>query len=70
VDELRWIKPVYPGDTLCCESETLSKRRSKSRPEMGIFKSQMTVFNQHDEKVMSMVSNGLIRVREPDEVAS
>ncbi len=63
VDELRWIKPVYPGDTLRCESEILTKRRSKSRPEMGIFKSQMTVFNQHDEKVMSMVSNGLIRVR-------
>jgi len=63
VDELRWIKPVYPGDALRCESEVLTKRRSKSRPEMGIFKSQMTVFNQHDEKVMSMVSNGLIRVR-------
>jgi acyl dehydratase len=66
VDQLRWIKPVYPGDTLRCASTVLEKRRSKSRPEMGIFKSSLTVFNQHDEPVMSMVSNGLIRVRDPD----
>jgi len=63
VDELRWIKPVYPGDTLRCESETLSKRQSKSRPEMGILMGRVTVFNQHDEKVMTMDSTGLIRVR-------
>lgn len=63
VDELRWIKPVYPGDTLRCETEILSKRQSQSRPEMGSYKSRLTVFNQNDEPVMSMVSNGLIRVR-------
>ena len=49
VDELRWLKPVYPGDTLRCETEVLEKRRSQSRPEMGIFKSRLTVFNQHDD---------------------
>lgn len=64
VDELRWIKPVYPGDTLRCESEVLDKRRSESRREMGIFKSKLTVFNQHDEPVMTMRSTGLIRVRD------
>lgn len=63
VDELRWLKPVYPGDTLRVESETIEKRRSASRPEMGITKSRQTVFNQHDEMVLSMISNGLIRVR-------
>ena len=66
VDNLRWIKPVYPGDTLRIESTVIEKRRSKSRPEMGIFKSQLTVFNQNDEPVMSMVSNGLVQVRDPD----
>ncbi len=65
IDELRWLKPVYPGDTLRCESEVLSKRRSQSRPEMGLFQSKLTVFNQHDEPVMTMRSTGLIRVREP-----
>ncbi|WP_435200774.1 MaoC family dehydratase [Qipengyuania sp. 902] len=66
VDELRWKKPVYPGDTLRCESEILEKRRSKSRREMGIFKSRTTTFNQHDEPVLEMISNGLIRVRDED----
>lgn len=63
VDELRWLKPVYPGDTLRCETEVIEKRQSQSRPEMGIFKSRMTVFNQDDVAVMSMISNGLIATR-------
>ncbi|MCW6535532.1 MaoC family dehydratase [Sphingomonas lycopersici] len=67
VDELRWLKPVYPGDTLRCETEVIEKRRSQSRPEMGIFKSRMTVFNQDGVAVMSMVSNGLIRTRPNNE---
>ena len=65
IDELRWVKPVFPGDTLRCENELLSKRRSRSRPEMGITKSRTTVFNQNDEVVMTMIANGLIAVRDP-----
>jgi acyl dehydratase len=64
VDNLRWVKPVYPGDTLTCRTEILEKRRSKSRPEMGIFKSRIQTFNQDGEIVLEMVSNGLIRVRD------
>ena len=48
IDQLRWKKPVFPGDTLRCESVGIEKRRSGSRPEMGIFKSSLTVFNQND----------------------
>ena len=66
VDQLRWKKPVYPGDTLRCETEVIEKRRSTSRPEMGIFKSRSRTFNQHDEVVLEMVSNGLIRTRDPN----
>lgn len=66
VDNLRWIRPVYPGDTLRCESEVIEKRRSKSRPEMGIFKGRSRTYNQNDELVLEMVSNGLISVRNPD----
>jgi acyl dehydratase len=65
IDQLRWLKPVFPGDTLRCESEVLEKRRSRSRREMGLFKSRLTVFNQDDEPVMQMISNGLIEVRDP-----
>ena len=63
IDELKWLTPVYPGDVLRCETEMLEKRRSASRPEMGIFKSRMTIYNQHDVKVMTFISNGLISTR-------
>ena len=66
IDNLKWRKPVYPGDTLRVESEVIEKRRSKSRREMGIFKTHAKVFNQNDEVVMEMTSNGLIQVQNQD----
>ena len=66
IDQLRWVKPVYPGDVLRCETEVIEKRRSKSRPDMGLFKSRVSTFNQGDVLVLEMVSNGLIRVRDPN----
>lgn len=65
VENLRWVKPVYPGDTLRVETEVLEKRQSGSRPEMGLFKSSIRTFNQHGDVVLEMISTGLIRVREP-----
>lgn len=65
IDELKWVKPVYPGDELSVEMELIDKRRSKSRPDMGLTKTKQTVTNQHGEVVMTMVSNGLLRVRDP-----
>jgi acyl dehydratase len=64
-DELRWHRPVYPGDVLRVETELLEKTRSRSRPEMGSFRSVVKVFNQDDEVVMSFKSIGLIAVRHP-----
>lgn len=63
VDELRWLKPVYPGDTLRVESEIVDKTPSRSRPDMGSYRARMTVFNQQDEPVMRLISTGLIRRR-------
>lgn len=63
IDALRWLTPVFPGDTLRCETEVLDKRVSRSRPEMGIFRSRLTAFNQHDVAVLTMVSNALIATR-------
>ena len=67
-DELRWHKPVYPGDVLRVETELLEKTRSRSRPEMGSMRSKIRVFNQNDELVMSMTGIGLIAVRNPDQL--
>lgn len=65
LDALRWVKPVYPGDTLTMEIEVKSKRRSKSRPDMGLLEQHFTVRNQHDEPVMTYTATGLVRVRQP-----
>lgn len=62
LDELRWMRPVHPGDVLRCESEVLEKRASASRPGVGLYKSRTTVFNQNDAAVMTFVSNVMIRL--------
>ena len=61
IDELRWLKPVFPGDVLRIESEILDKRPSRSRADMGSFRSRSTIFNQDDVAVMTVVSIGLVR---------
>lgn len=53
VDELRWVKPVYPDDTLSGHNEITEKIESKSRPNLGIVKTKITVVNQHGEVVMT-----------------
>lgn len=65
MDEVLWLKPVYPGDTLRCESILLEMRRSKSRRDIGLTKNKTTVFNQDDVAVMSFVSNALVAMRDP-----
>ncbi|KPL67675.1 acyl dehydratase [Erythrobacter sp. SG61-1L] len=63
VDELRWLRPVYPGDVLSCEMELVEKRLSRSKPGIGILNTKMTTFNQHGQPVLSMKPISLIRVR-------
>ena len=54
VDELRWLKPVYPGDVLNIEAEVLSKSTPRSRPEMGFVNFRIVAFNQDDDVVLTM----------------
>ena len=65
IDELRWRRPVYPGDTLHVRGRIVDKAPSRSRPEMGSFRSEMTVTNQDDQPVLTFISIVLIR-RRPD----
>ena len=69
IDELRWKKPVYPGDTLHVCGKILEKTPSRSRPEMGSFRTQTTVTNQHGEAVMTFISIVLMRRRPAHEPA-
>ena len=68
VDELRWLKPVYPGDTLHVRGKIIEKTPSRSKPEIGSFRTETIVTNQDEVPVMRFTSIVLIR-RRPDGLA-
>jgi acyl dehydratase len=57
LDELRWPRPVRPGDRLRTESEVLEVRASRSKPNQGIAKVRTTTVNQNGEPVQIIVAN-------------
>ena len=63
VDQLRWLKPVHPGDTLRLQTEWLDMRTSQTRPGLGLARIRWTVFNQHDVAVMQLEATQLMRRR-------
>jgi acyl dehydratase len=66
LDELRWLKPVRPGDTLHTEVEVKSKRASRSKPDRGILHLAWEVKNQSGETVMTLTGIHLLRRRAAD----
>ena len=64
VDELRWDKPVRPGDTLSIRVTVLETRRSRSKPDRGIVRSFIEVLNQSREAVMSLKMVNIVRSRD------
>ena len=53
VDELRWTRPVRPGDTLRQIAEVLERRPSRSKPDRGTVVMRHRVVNQRDEDVLT-----------------
>ncbi len=62
-DELRWPRPVRPGDELRVQSEVLEVRPSKSRPTQGLVKLRTTTLNQHGDAVQVSVGNLVVPSR-------
>jgi acyl dehydratase len=58
--ELRWLKPVYVGDTISYESEVTATRPSASRPAFGLVTLFNSGANQHNERVISFVSTAFV----------
>jgi acyl dehydratase len=56
--------PVYPGDTICVESEIVAKRESRSRPEAGIITWVHRAFNQEGRLVVEIRRTNLVYKRE------
>jgi acyl dehydratase len=63
LDELRWLRPVRPGDTLRSEVEVVEARPSRSKPDRGILVMAFKIRNQRDEDVLTMRTLQLTRRR-------
>lgn len=66
VDELRWLRPVRPGDTLTARGIIKEVRPSRSKPDRGLIRSQYELTNQDGELVFTLKSMGMF-ARRPDE---
>ena len=64
IDELRWRKPVRPGDSLHVRVTVVDAKRSQSKPDRGLVRTSIEAINQQGEIVMSMTAMNLIRCRD------
>ncbi|HUH84030.1 MAG TPA: MaoC family dehydratase [Stellaceae bacterium] len=62
-DELRWLRPVRPGDTLHTDLEVVEKKPSSSKPDRGILRIAYRIKNQKGEEVLTFLSMHLLRRR-------
>jgi acyl dehydratase len=63
IDNVKWLKPVRPGDTITVVRKTLEARKSASKPDLGIIRSLWEVTNQDGDTVMTMEGLGMFRCR-------
>jgi acyl dehydratase len=59
VDEIRWLKPVRPGDTLSMSMRVLETIPSRSKPDRGVIKNEYQALNQHGQTVLTMKTLGM-----------
>jgi acyl dehydratase len=65
VDELRWLQPVRPGDTISVRAEILDVKPSRSKPDRGAVRVRYDAFNQRGEQVLRMHGWGIFARRPP-----
>lgn len=65
VENVRWLKPVYPGDTLQLQHTIVEARPLRTRADTGLVRAVWHMFNQNGEKVMHMEGYGMFRRRHP-----
>jgi acyl dehydratase len=66
VDEVRWPRPVRPGDTLRVQATVLEARRSASKPDRGIIRTRIEAANQAGDQVLRMDAINFFRARQPE----
>jgi acyl dehydratase len=65
LDELRWPAPVRPGDSLRLRATVVEARRSRSKPDRGLVRTQSELINQNDEIVLRVTAMNIIGARNP-----
>jgi len=65
VENLRWLKPVYPGDTLRLQHTILESRPLRTRTDTGLVRASWEMFNQNGETVLQMEGYGMFGRRDP-----
>lgn len=65
LENIRWTKPVYPGDTLRLQSSVLEIKTMGRRPDVGMTRNLWEMFNQHGDLVLRMEGWGMFRRRHP-----
>ncbi len=65
IDELRWPRPVRPGDVLTVQATVQQARRSRTKPDRGLLHILLEALNQNGEVVMSLKPMNLVRTRNP-----
>jgi acyl dehydratase len=65
LENIKWLKPVYPGDTLRLQSSMLETKPMSKRPDVGMTRNLWEMFNQHGDKVLHMDGWGMFRRRTP-----
>jgi len=65
IEQIKWPRPVYPGDTLTLRKRVVESRPLKSRPNAGLVRTHWEMFNQHGEQVLMMDSHAIFGRRTP-----
>ncbi len=63
MDEIRWVKPVFPGDTLTSWLEVTAVKPSRSKPDRGVVTTRHETRNQHGETVLTFDCLHMLRTR-------
>ena len=65
LESLKWLKPVFPGDTLRLQHTVIESRPMTKRLDVGLVRTVWAMFNQHGEQVLHMEGYGMFRRRHP-----
>ena len=66
LENIKWLKPVFPADTLRLQHTITEKRVMGKRPDVGLVRTIWEMFNQHGDKVLHMEGYGMFRLRSPE----